>query len=70
MSGYRVGDNNLGGLQRQICANIFSKLKAKYIKMHTDLALVTSGGGMTCAYSAGGLLALKDLGITKPALTN
>ena len=36
--------------------------------MHTDLALVTSGGGMTCAYSAGGLLALKDMGITKPAL--
>lgn len=31
-----------------------------------SLALVTSAGGMTCAYSVGGILALKDLEITAP----
>jgi len=35
--------------------------------LHKDLALVTSGGGMTCAYSVGSMLALKDIGITTPA---
>lgn len=34
--------------------------------MHPDLALITSGGGMTCAYSAGSILALKDRGIITP----
>ena len=34
--------------------------------MNRDLAIVASAGGMTCAYSVGGVLALKDLGITTP----